>query len=215
MMPNASFLYDGVPVLLEPSTMIRESEDHYIHSLPDGLQAIYEVTPISSDDPEEMKGFLTLLRFRNLGNRNSGRISQAKTADISLKREGTSPVLFHGLAGDSCGAQSFLPLDFSISGKYHMEPSGGRSSNTTAFPFFDITLGIKSCLFAIGWTGQWCADLMADDEKIRIQIGMCDSDFYLYPGESVRLPSVLFISGGDPAALRRNFRKKARELLSP
>lgn len=195
--------------------MIRETEYSYVYSFPDGLQAIYEMRPFPSDSLEEKEGFLTLLRFRNQGNNNTGRISMAKTLDMAIERDGAAPVLFHGLQGDSCGAQSFLPLNFPLSKRYHMEPFGGRSSNTSAFPFFDLTSREHSWLFAVGWTGQWCADLWADDENIQVQIGMCDSDFYLEPGESVRLPSVLILAGGDPAALRRSFRKTAREQLSP
>lgn len=215
MIPRASFRYNGKFITLEPSSMVRETEYTYVYSLPDGLQAVYEVKPFPSDNPEGREGFLALLRFRNQGDHNTGRISMAKTLDMVIEKDRTSPVLFHSLLGDSCGAQSFLPLDFPLTEEYHMEPFGGRSSNTSAFPFFDLTSGERSWLLAVGWTGQWCADLSADEQQIQVQIGMCDCDFYLEPGESVRLPSVLLLAGDEPAALRRSFRIAAREQLSP
>ena len=215
MTPRASFRYNGKQILLDPSSMVLETEYTYVYALPDGLQAVYEVKPFPSGNGGGKEGFLALLRFRNQGDAPTGRITMAKTLDIAMEKDRTAPVLFHGLLGDSCGAQSFLPLDFPLSEEYHMEPFGGRSSNTSAFPFFDLTTEEHSWLFAVGWTGQWCADLWADASQLQVQIGLCDCDFYLEPGESVRLPSVLLLNGDEPAALRRSFRQAAREQLSP
>ncbi len=212
---GASFCYRGEPVFLEPAHMMRKTESLYQYDFPDGLVVFYEATKIPSQDPEGEEACLALLRFENQGRENTGQIFQAKTMDITLRRKEGSSVLFHGLQGDSCGGASFLPLDFPLPKRYHMEPVGGRSSNTSAFPFFDLACGEKSWLFAVGWTGQWCGDLEVQEDCIRIRIGMCDSDFYLEPGEAVRLPAVFVLEGGRPDALRRTFRKMAREHLSP
>lgn len=197
---GASFCYLGEPVFLEPAHMVGKTKSLYQYDFPDGLVVLYEVTKIPSQDAEGEEACLALLRFENKGRENTGQIFQAKTMDTTLRKKEGSQVLFHGLQGDSCGSASFLPLDFPLPEKYHMEPVGGRSSNTSAFPFFDLACGEKSWLFAVGWTGQWCGDLEVEEDSIRIRIGMCDSDFYLEPGEAVRLPAVLVLEGGRPDA---------------
>ena len=36
-----------------------------------------------------------------------------------------------------------------------MAPSGGRPSNSTAFPFFNLQYGDQGVIVAVGWSGQW------------------------------------------------------------
>jgi alpha-galactosidase len=121
------------------------------------------------------------------------------------------------LRGDSCGEQSFLPLDFKLApgDSNHAEPMGGRSSNTTGFPFFDISYENKAYVFGIGWSGQWSRDISVSDGAVSVKIGLCDADFYLKPGEEAALPSVICMEGEDVSETRREFRAFLRKNFSP
>lgn len=154
-----------------------------------------------------------VLKIKNIGSTNSGQITAVKTLDIEIcAQEAPS---YHSLKGDSKGAESFMPIDFQLTDPYHEEPTGGRSSNTTGFPYFDLSYDGKTDVFAIGWTGQWSKDIIPTDSGFRVQIGLCDCDFYLLPGEEVRFPSVLIVHGKDAAGARRSFRHTLREEFSP
>ncbi|OGV71681.1 MAG: hypothetical protein A3K19_20590 [Lentisphaerae bacterium RIFOXYB12_FULL_65_16] len=45
---------------------------------------------------------------------------------------------------------------------HRMAPSGGRPSNSTAFPFFNVQFGEQGVITAIGWSGQWAAEFDRD-----------------------------------------------------
>lgn len=154
-----------------------------------------------------------VLRLKNTGTANSGQITAVKTLDVEFPA--TQNPLYHSLHGDSKGAESFMPIDFTLTESYHEEPKGGRSSCTTGFPYFDLSYDGKTDVFAIGWTGQWSKDILPTDSGFRVQIGLCDCDFYLLPGEEVRFPSVLIVHGKDAASARRAFRRTLREEFSP
>ena len=60
------------------------------------------------------------------------------------------------LSGDSCLDKGQMQVHTNLPNGYiyDMEPTGGRSSNTIAFPYFNITDDNRSRVFAIGWSGQ-------------------------------------------------------------
>lgn len=75
----------------------------------------------------------------------------------------------------------------------HYNCLGGRSCDGT-MPFFNINRGKSGVIFAIGWSGQWNCDLSrAADGTVRIRTGLEDSDFYLKPGEKIRLSSIVVL----------------------
>jgi len=194
---TASFFYNG--------------EKQYVtagsHCLPAGL----EVT-LAHEKAAECADYL-LFTMKNVGTENTCQIQSVKTLDLSVETK-MKPV-YHGLTGDDCGADSFLPIDKVIEESYHEEPQGGRSSNHTGFPYFDLTWDEGAAVFAIGWTGQWSKDILVQEDGFELQIGLCDSDFYLKPGEQVRLASVLIVTGENAKAARRSFRRILKEYYSP
>ena len=194
---NGSMIYNGQKIVLTPGC----------HVLEKGLAATLECRIIGENAE------YAVLRLKNSGTENTFQIQQPKTLDMTVKT--TETVFYHGLTGDDCGAKSFLPIDFELKNSWHEEPDGGRSSNTTGFPFFDLTYGHENMVVAIGWTGQWSKDLTVTENGFNLQIGLCDSDFYLKPGEEIRLPSVLIFRGKEAAENRRAFRRLMREQFSP
>ena len=48
-----------------------------------------------------------------------------------------------------------------------------------------------------------------------VQVGLCDADFYLLPGEEIRLPAVLIVTGEGALQTRQAFRRTVWEHFSP
>lgn len=154
-----------------------------------------------------------LLRMKNISSEDTYQINKIKTLDLTVKTD--EKVLYHGLEGDDCGETSFLPKDFTVENDYHEEPKLGRSSDTTGFPYFDLTWGNESAVFGIGWTGQWCKDISLTVDGFNIQLGLAEPDLYLEPGEEVRMASVLVVKGEKVSETRKTFRNILREHYSP
>ena len=69
----------------------------------------------------------------------------------------------------------------------------GRSSNTTAFPFFNLeSPGIGGVIIAIGWSGQWISLIQRKGDSLSLQTGLDDVHLRLHPGEQIRIPRILF-----------------------
>ena len=189
---RGSLHYNGQKIILNPG----------VQTIADGLQANLEFRIIGENAE------FAVLRLKNTGAANTGRITAVKTLDQEFSCRETPR--YHSLKGDSKGAESFLPIDFALTKIFHEEPLGGRSSNTTGFPYFDLSYDGKTDVFAIGWTGQWSKDIFPTEDGFCVQIGLCDCDFYLLPGEEVRFPSVLIFHGS-----RRDFRRLLMAHFSP
>ena len=194
---NGSFCYNGEKITVSEGKKI----------LADGLTVYYDCTNY------ENNAHFALLRFENRGNNNSEQITDINTLDIFLPCK--NKAYYHSLKGDDSGSTSFMPLGFTIENDYREEPLGGRSSDVTGFPFFDINLGDVTWTFGIGWSGQWVKEIKPCDGGIILKIGVSDCDFYLYPNEKVRAASVLAVKGKTAAESRRNFRRIMREYFSP
>ena len=93
-----------------------------------------------------------LLKLQNTGAENSAQITAARSLDMIFEASGA--VHYHSLMGDDCGEASFMPVDFDLKEPYTEQPSGGRSSNTTGFPYFDLDWEGGATVIGIGWTGQ-------------------------------------------------------------
>lgn len=150
------------------------------------------------------------LKLTNLCDGNSPQITELYTIDHTFECKNAASM--HTLRGDDCSKESFLPIDrkINIGEEIIMAPTGGRPSNTTAFPYFDITLDGKSYLFAVGWSGQWKAVITRSENGVNVKIGIENIDFYMKPGESFNTLSLCFVEGkeGESAAdLRRRFRR--------
>lgn len=150
----------------------------------------------------------------NQSGKPSGRITLPLVLDAAI------PALsarLHTLTGDDCSKHSFTPVDrdFADGDSLTLTPTGGRSSNTTAFTFMDFDFGGAALLLAVGWSGQWRCDISLGEGKLRIKLGLCDADFFLYPGERVDLPSVFLVMGADGADVRRRARRIMFEDFGP
>ena len=206
--PLASFRLGGQRIALIPSRMKR-SGDSFSLALPGGLTAILNLT-----SPAEDFWHWTVL-LRNDGGERTLQITDLCGLDLTFPAEGE--VVWESLRGDSCGAASFLPLREALTdgSLIRSEPTGGRSSQETAFPYFDLTDGKRSAVFAIGWTGQWYAETERRGNEIHVKAGFSHCDFYLDPGEEARSCGVLLCCGPRLTETRQAFRRICREKRSP
>ena len=124
--------------------------------------------------------------LKNNGRVNTEQITNFYGMDIDIPVSGKT--LWQSIRGDDCNGDSFMPLSEELhedSVILH-EAVEGRSSQHTAFPYFDITSDCGSAVFAVGWTGQWSYILTRTDNNLSLKAGFTDFDLYLAPGESVR-----------------------------
>lgn len=217
--PPFSFVYDGV----NSQQFIRKWQ----HSLQkqESAEGVVEYVATYQDRATglkiecHIKGFQEfgavewVMNFTNTGSQNTPQITQVKTVDYSAlsQKEGEFNVL-HSL-GSNHDRADFQPRMTTLSSEapLSMSPVNGRSSDTSAFPFFNvITPDNKGIVVAIGWTGTWYADLTTPTVKsVNLAAGMKHMDLHLYPGEAIRTPLVamLFWQGDDYMAGNNTFRR--------
>jgi alpha-galactosidase len=154
-----------------------------------------------------------VLKFKNLSGRNSPILEQVKAIDYLFVsgQEGTF-TLYHAKGSDA-QRSDFQPLtdEMQIGENIYMTPAGGRSSDNTGFPFFNIeTPGNHGIMIAVGWSGKWYADVQKIDEKsLHLASGMEKMQLMLFPAEEIRTPKIclLFWQGEDRMIGHNQFRK--------
>ena len=217
--PPFSFVYDGVNSQQfirkwQHSLQKQESAEGVVRYV-----ATYQDRATGLKIECHIKGFQEfgavewVMNFTNTGSQNTPQITQVKTVDYSAlsQKEGEFNVL-HSL-GSRGSRADFQPRMTTISSEapLSMSPVNGRSSDTSAFPFFNvITPDNKGIVVAIGWTGTWYADLTTPTAKsVNLAAGMKHMDLHLYPGEAIRTPLVamLFWQGDDYMAGNNTFRR--------
>jgi len=74
----------------------------------------------------------------------------------------------------------------------HLQSKEGRSSCGT-LPFFNVDAGTQGVIGAIGWTGDWTADVYRTDREVRLRAGMARTHLKLLPGEEIRTPRIVLL----------------------
>ena len=158
-----------------------------------------------------------VVNLQNESDEKSPRIKELFGLDTTINVKGETH--FNTLRGDDCSIHSFYPESFVLEKDTHVErtPVGARSSNTTAFPYFDIKDESEFGLVCgIGWSGQWKLDVYRNGDDVRITAGFCDCDFILNPREKVRSVRILIYFGkGSTDEIRQRFVRLHREYYSP
>jgi len=153
----------------------------------------------------------------NDSDEKSPRIQELLGLDVSVPVIGAAKL--NTLRGDDCSIRSFLPESFDLTEGETVtrEPLGARSSNTTAFPYFDLEDEKGDGLVCgIGWSGQWKLDVTREGDAVRLAGGFRDCDFILEPHEKVRSIRVLIYFGkGGVDTLRNEFVHLHRKYYSP
>lgn len=154
-----------------------------------------------------------VLNFSNTSNSNTPLIEKVAVADQSFSAAGSGKFILHHANGSDASRADFQPVDEELQpGKnIYMTPAGGRSSDKTAFPFFNIEMpGGQGMMVAVGWTGKWYADVVNTGNKsVSLKSGMEKMKLTLFPGEEIRTPKIclLFWKGNDRMLGHNQFRQ--------
>ncbi|MBW8325088.1 MAG: alpha-galactosidase [Prolixibacteraceae bacterium] len=154
-----------------------------------------------------------VLNFTNTSGKNTPIIEKAAAIDYSFVAEEKGVFVLHHAKGSNAERSDFLPIDEKMQpGKsIYMTPQGGRSSDKTGFPFFNIEMpGQQGIMVAVGWTGKWYADVLQADEKtVSLKSGMENMQLSLFPKEEIRTPKIclLFWNGDDRMIGHNQFRQ--------
>ena len=154
-----------------------------------------------------------VVKFSNTSGLDSPLIEKAAVIDYSFVSDEKGTFILHHSKGSNAERTDFQPVDenLKIGTNVYMTPSGGRSSDNTAFPFFNIeTLGKQGIVVAVGWTGKWYADVSQLDAKtVSLRSGMEKLKIKLNPKEEIRTPKIclLFWKGEDRMIGHNQFRQ--------
>lgn len=96
--------------------------------------------------------------------------------------------------------------------------TGGRSAESNASPFFNIKHGRDDygIIAAIGWTGQWNAEVERRETSVIFKSKIEDTSFRLMPGERIRTSSVTMLEYKGTVAYGQNrWRRLVKDVYSP
>ena len=148
-----------------------------------GLTATVEATIYEAFATCEWTVFLT-----NEGEENSPAVKDFYAADCTLET-GASDVYFS--KGSLPAADDFELMRSPVAPTWMVfNANGGRSASW--LPYFNISGAQGGVTAAVGWTGQWYADLRQTGEGVRFRAKQETFNGYLTPGETVRSPLVSF-----------------------
>ena len=185
--------------------------DEYLYAYTDratGLKAECRVKAIPAFNAVEW-----VLHFTNTGSADTPELSDVRVVDLDLQYAAAGNFTLYYADGNHISAEDFHPRTKVLAPgeTFHMQPEGGRSSQGDFLPFFNIGSPTgQGVVVGIGWTGTWYADLKPDAGRgIALASGMANLASYLYPGESIRTPSVclMFWEGTDRMAGHNKFRR--------
>ena len=153
-----------------------------------------------------------VLRFKNGGASDTPLIENVQACAVRFAGYGRGPLTLYRALGSSAERSDFAPVTDVLgdTADVRFGPPAGRSSDTTAFPFFNMAGPDAGILAAIGWSGGWRAAVSRTPAVgLGLEAGMEKTRFKLHPGEEVRSPSMalLFWKGGDRMAGHNLFRR--------
>jgi len=154
-----------------------------------------------------------VLKFSNTSGKNSPLIEKAAVIDHSFISDEKGTFILYHAKGSNAQRTDFQPIDekMEVGKNIYMTPAGGRSSDNTAFPFFNMEMpGQKGIMVAVGWTGKWYADVrQLDGKTVSMKSGMEKMQVKLYPKEEIRTPKIclLFWKGDDRMIGHNQFRQ--------
>lgn len=215
--PPFSFLYDG-----RPSAELFPAWTSGKNAVQDGDKTL--TTMVWTDPQTGLKttAVFTLyrdfpalewvVRFKNEGAADTPIIEDVAACDAALMEAASGPVTLFRARGSSAERSDFAPIVETLEpgAGIVFGPTGGRSSDASALPFFNVATAGRGVMAAVGWTGKWKATVKKTPAGgAALRAGLERTRFRLRPGEEVRTPStaLLFWKAGDRLAGHNLFRR--------
>ncbi len=154
-----------------------------------------------------------VLKFSNTSEKSTQLIEKALVIDYSFGVKESGSFILHHANGSNAERTDYQPIDetLQIGKNCYMTPVGGRSSDNTAFPFFNIEMpGKQGVMIAVGWTGKWFSDVsQLNGQSVTLKSGMEIMQLKLFPKEEIRTPKIalLFWKGEDRMVGHNLFRQ--------
>ena len=215
--PPFSFVYDGTTssgfigkwaVTSKTEAAADRSVKTVVYSDPATKLRITVVYTIYKDHP----AVEWVARFKNGGATATPIIENVLASAARLEGLSGGPVTLYRARGSSAERSDFAPIQEVLAAKAESRfgPSAGRSSDTTALPFFNVAGPGRGVMAAIGWSGRWKAAVRnLGPQGVFLEAGLDRTRFRLLPGEEVRTPSIAFLfwQGSDRLAGHNLFRR--------
>lgn len=227
--PAYSFTYGGVEYRGIPDGW--ESRSSVAASETDGR--IVRTTVAAAPDGVEMSVTETLYRdlpivewtlaFENKGGKPSARFTRIAPGDFSLAWPADAELtLWRGLGeslqmprpADDAGNYSYTRCRMATGDVQRMGPKGGFP-NWMAFPYFRVASPTNGYTVAIGWQGQWTAEVARVSSAVRIEARQATVDFTLKPGEKAIAPTVTVMAFTDHDDAVNGWRRFMRRYILP
>lgn len=139
--------------------------------------------------------------LKNTGEKETPILENIQGMDVSLGNEGVGEYVLHNMRGDDCSPSSYEPLEFKLvkDSSHRFAAAGGRPTNGTATPYFNLQWQGQGVICVLGWPGQWAAQFSCDkSSRVSVRGGQELTKLKLLPGEQIRTPlSVLMFWKGD------------------
>ena len=217
--PPFSFVYSGK----ESGSFIKKWKYRAENKTQRGDVSEYVFTYTESTSGLEVKCKVTgfhnfqavewVLELTNHASSNSPLIEKVNTVDQRFDYKNPGKYTLHYARGSDAKKSDFGAVDSTLltGNKIYLTPGAGRSSDSGAFPFFNVeTADQKGIVVGIGWTGKWFAQLDRQDGKsLNLKSGMERLKLKLLPKESIRTPlvSMLFWQAADRMIGHNRFRQ--------
>ena len=182
------------------------------------LQVMYELKEYPQNGCLEW-----VVRIKNVGSTDSPVLSDLMALDlfIPLRSNGTTSTVYHSSGaggGDGGGIEAFKYSGTTLKqgGSVNLSnPGGGKTANW--LPFFNLDLGDRGIIGALGWAGRWMIRIdRLQSDTIRLQSGMIKLHTVLHPGEEIRTPGILLMAWeGDRNEGHNRFRRHILENHTP
>jgi alpha-galactosidase len=179
------------------------------------LKLVAEVRTFTGNDAVDW-----VLKFTNEGAANTPIIEKIEPLNWTFTPGSDSCVLHHA-RGSNAQVNDFEPLTETLDSGANvtLASRNGRSSDTDTLPFFNLQMGDKGVIGAIGWTGNWNATFHFDKAAgtLSTTAGMQATHFLLHPGETARTPRILLLNwtGTDWQASQNVWRRFVLAYYSP
>ena len=198
--PPFSFVYDG-----KPSSEILKGWKLERTSRKPGLDQPMTEHTLTWTDPGtalqvqcrgvEYHAFATVewtLYFKNTGANPTPILENIQALDMQMDRGCGGEFLLHHNVGSPANGNDYGPLETPLgprAGK-RLGAAGGRPT-ATDWSYFNIESPAQGLIVAVGWPGQWAADLTRDEARgLSLRAGQELTHFKLLPGEEVRSPLI-------------------------
>jgi alpha-galactosidase len=147
------------------------------------------------------------LHFKNTGDQPTPIIADIQSLDTQWERHNEGEFLLHHSNGSPhslvkmSDPTDYAPRETQLDHgtEKRLESKIGLPASND-LPFFNLEWNGEGIIVAIGWPGQWAAQLTRDkDRGLHLQAGQQLTHFKLLPGEEVRSPliAMLFWRDGD------------------